>query len=59
MKKYKFEFELLSPFRFLIGINYSTGILHEESGDKEFSEFMLGLLFFNVSLIITKEKGGS
>lgn len=55
MKKYDFEFELLSPSRCLIGFNYTTGIVHEQDGDKNFTEFMLGFLFFSVAVIITKE----
>jgi len=58
MKKYKLEFEFLNPSRCLAGINYTAGVIHEEDGDKDFHELMLGFIFFNINFIITKEKEG-
>jgi len=60
MKKYKLEFEFLSPARCLAGISYTTGTMHEEDGiDNEFHELMLGFIFFNINFLITKEKEGN
>jgi hypothetical protein len=60
MIKGNFEFEFLSPSRCVLGISYTKGVMHEQDGiDKDFHEILLGFIFFNISLLITKVKEGN
>lgn len=53
--KYGIEFHFFSPSKIHLGINYLEGIIHEEDGDKNYRELVLGFLFFYIELT-TRER---
>lgn len=58
MKDYRLEFSLLNSCKVILGIDYTEGTLHEEDGDKDFKEVVLGFFFFYISFMIIKKKEG-
>lgn len=52
--KIQISLHFLSPSKITLGYDSTTGILHEETGDKYFQEHILGFFFFYISLLMTK-----